>query len=666
MPALLCNMGWPLLCLGLLEAVQTALAVVGTGPSTGKVQAVITPAATAFSVCGCDEKLAYRILTKARAIRDVNTTELVMCANASAPPKQLHTSKEEVRFSTRTAVSPLILVMQLATSNLWNSFCGFTSATNGAWARRHGHSYLLTAGEYLDRADLWRGGNVRAVLEVMRVVQPSQAAWLFHLDCDAALVDASDDDALRRVLAEYAKPRTEVLLSRDETGFAGGSRLTNLGTGFWRRSPWTKRFLAEVWRVLLSDPRLVEQEVLERFLKHDTLGCSSRVVILPAGLVNSESANPIAAPSWRQPVVHLAGMPNEVRTAVFRAVWENTCVMAQTESWERPSLLAKTSGWELRDLLLEELRVYALALPDEPPNGAWVEASSTARVTRRLGLSLLHGGNRRDEASEVFRLALLRTHLLERRSEVSMPEVAVPLANMLDSFVSPLMELGSIDEARQILSRPRFASAGKRHQVDQLLHDENVVAVLQADGRLPEAERLSRQVVTGFEAAFPNMAFDTRPASAKVRLSQILHLRGLHEEAEPLLRTALGNFEVSLGLHHPQVLGCVRNLAVLLKQLPAARHAEVLPEVEALLLRAANGFTAALGRQHPDSERAARNLVNFRRWRQARDETPRVDRSNIGHDIAARPSTASVAGILDPRLEVAFRRNKHQRNRHEL
>ncbi|CAE7226829.1 cspG, partial [Symbiodinium sp. KB8] len=65
-------------------------------------------------------------------------------------------------------VGPRFLVMQLATPNLWDDFCQYTAALNAQWARGLGHRYVLTAGEYLERGDLWRGGNVRAVLEVLR------------------------------------------------------------------------------------------------------------------------------------------------------------------------------------------------------------------------------------------------------------------------------------------------------------------------------------------------------------------------------------------------------------------------------------------------------------------------------------------------------------------
>eukprot|EP00747_Dinoflagellata_sp_TGD_P063823 gnl/TRDRNA2_/TRDRNA2_153622_c2_seq2.p1 gnl/TRDRNA2_/TRDRNA2_153622_c2~~gnl/TRDRNA2_/TRDRNA2_153622_c2_seq2.p1 ORF type:complete len:207 (+),score=32.21 gnl/TRDRNA2_/TRDRNA2_153622_c2_seq2:32-622(+) len=161
-------------------------------------------------------------------------SDLVRCANASAPPRPLRRVPR---------AKPLVLVMQLATPNLWDNFCRYSAATNAAWARRLGHRYLLTPGDFLRKADLWRGGNVRAVLEVMRN-SPDEVDWLFHLDCDASIVDFSGGDALTAAIAKFATPQTEILLSRDETGFAGNSRLTNLGTGLWRKTAWTQQLLA--------------------------------------------------------------------------------------------------------------------------------------------------------------------------------------------------------------------------------------------------------------------------------------------------------------------------------------------------------------------------------------------------------------------------------------
>eukprot|EP00913_Durusdinium_trenchii_P002352 g2172.t1 len=79
--------------------------------------------------------------------------------------------------------------------------------------------------------------------------------------------------------------------------------------------------------------------------------------------------------------------------------------------------------------------------------------------------------------------------------------------------------------------------------------------------------------------------------------------------AEPLLRQALADLEASLGVDHPQVLNCARNLAVLLKQKAAPG---ALPEAEALLKRAASGYAEALGADHPETQRLRRNLANFR------------------------------------------------------
>ncbi|CAE8662994.1 unnamed protein product [Polarella glacialis] len=85
---------------------------------------------------------------------------LVKCANQTAPAWP---AQSELGLLTTSPVrppgSPLIVVMQLATQNLWGSFCRYTAAVNAAWAQRLGHRYVLSSGDYLKRQDLWRGGG---------------------------------------------------------------------------------------------------------------------------------------------------------------------------------------------------------------------------------------------------------------------------------------------------------------------------------------------------------------------------------------------------------------------------------------------------------------------------------------------------------------------------
>merc|ERR1712194_218608 len=104
-------------------------------------------------------------------------------------------------------------------------------------------------------------------------------------------------------------------------------------------------------------------------------------------------------------------------------------------------------------------------------------------------------------------------------------------------------------------------------------------------------------------------------------MGQIVHEQGLHTEAETLLRSALAGFESSLGADHPQVLGCARNLAVLLKQVFEKNNGrmDLLSEADALLRRALAGYSKSLGDGHPESTRVARNLANFQAWRAKRE-----------------------------------------------
>ncbi|CAK8996954.1 Kinesin light chain (KLC), partial [Durusdinium trenchii] len=176
-------------------------------------------------------------------------------------------------------------------------------------------------------------------------------------------------------------------------------------------------------------------------------------------------------------------------------------------------------------------------------------------------------------------------------------QFALPLAHSFENLVGPLLELGHYDEAQRLLMRPRLVP---RQSLDEALQKENLAAAFQGTGRTAEAEVLVREALAVLEHAFPPQVRDVRPAGARARLAQILHVQGRTSEAEPLLRQALADLEASLGVDHPQVLNCARNLAVLLKQKAAPG---ALPEAEALLKRAASGYAEALGADHPETQR---------------------------------------------------------------
>ncbi|CAJ1332521.1 unnamed protein product [Effrenium voratum] len=178
----------------------------------------------------------------------------------------------------------------------------------------------------------------------------------------------------------------------------------------------------------------------------------------------------------------------------------------------------------------------------------------------------------------------------------------------------------------------RAGYESRNDSLDAAVRAENLAAVLQSrPGRVEEAEALVREALSTLETAFPPEAGDVRPAGARARLAQILHLQGRTAEAEPLLRSALKAYEKSLGEDHPQALGCARNLAVLLKQ-----QKTKLAEAEALLLRAAKGYAAAWGEEHPETQRLRRNLGNFRRWRKAGASVGFCKRSNLSDPLGAQ------------------------------
>ncbi|OLP95077.1 Nephrocystin-3 [Symbiodinium microadriaticum] len=195
--------------------------------------------------------------------------------------------------------------------------------------------------------------------------------------------------------------------------------------------------------------------------------------------------------------------------------------------------------------------------------------------------------------------------------------------------------------------------------LDEAIRAENLASIYQGSGQLSEAEALVRKALATMEAAFAPEVKDVRPAGIKARLAQILHMQGRFGED-------------SLGPEHPQTLSCVRNLAVLLKQLPKERHSAVLPEAEAepllrgalglfedslgpehpqtlscaLLRRAVVGYAAAFGKEHPEAQRVQRNLNNFIRWRSAQKADIGVQRLRVKAAHAWQSESEAIPDFL--------------------
>ena len=92
---------------------------------------------------------------------------------------------------------------------------------------------------------------------------------------------------------------------------------------------------------------------------------------------------------------------------------------------------------------------------------------------------------------------------------------------------------------------------------------------------------------------------------AASRLASLLQAQGKLAEAEPLFRRALEGSEQQLGAHHLQTLAFASNLA----QLRKAQGK--LAEAETLLRRALEGHEQQLGAQHPSTLISVSNLAQL-------------------------------------------------------
>jgi nephrocystin-3 len=113
-------------------------------------------------------------------------------------------------------------------------------------------------------------------------------------------------------------------------------------------------------------------------------------------------------------------------------------------------------------------------------------------------------------------------------------------------------------------------------------------------------EALYRRALEGREIALGAEHPDT--LGSVNNLGVLLKAKGDHEGAEALLRRALEGYEKALGAEHPITLSSVNNLGVLLESKGDYEGAE------ALYRRALEGREKVLGMEHPDTLRSVTNL----------------------------------------------------------
>ena len=109
---------------------------------------------------------------------------------------------------------------------------------------------------------------------------------------------------------------------------------------------------------------------------------------------------------------------------------------------------------------------------------------------------------------------------------------------------------------------------------DTLASVSNLAGLLQAQGKLAEAELLFRRALEGYEQQLGAQHPDT--LTSVNNLAGLLQARDKLAEAEPLCRRVLECREQQLGALHPDTLGSVYNLSVLLKAQGKLAEAEPL------------------------------------------------------------------------------------------
>jgi tetratricopeptide (TPR) repeat protein len=170
-----------------------------------------------------------------------------------------------------------------------------------------------------------------------------------------------------------------------------------------------------------------------------------------------------------------------------------------------------------------------------------------------------------------------------------------------------LQAQGKMDEAESLY---RHALAGREAKLgtdhpDTLMAVEGLATLLNDQNRLDEAESLYRRALGGREAKLGPDHPDTLTSASN--LAGLLYAQGKLNEAEPLVRRALAGYEAELGSDHPSTLSSINNLASLL-------YSEgKLNEAEPLYRRALAGHEAKLGPDHPDTLTSVHNLARLLR-----------------------------------------------------
>lgn len=492
----------------------------------------------------------------------------VRCANETAPPHRSETPLPDENLNK-------VLIVTYATPHVYG-FARYSLAVNANWARRFGHSFVV------DGRDLATDGvdvkNAKILVKHHWVsLRDIREQWVLWIGGDAVFAEFDEfrEDVLRRVIATHGQdPRTQIIITRDPHGRAGNSMsLFNADVILLRRSDWTSAFLKRWW----DDPRMREgrtdQEILELLYVENVLGASSAFVLLPPLTLNSDTLSIIAGPPRIQPVIHLGGHADAIRTAVFKEVLRMLC--------ERPA------GPDPDSLELQDM--YIQALQDEvkdPGNGVssgHVHSTAISGTFQRLAWHLAERG-KREESIEIQRAALRHARKQFGARHRDTLQAAIALGGSLRTS-------GSLEESENLhhwAYQGMLETLGQDHR-DTLTTANNLGLVLEARSRLGQAEALYR---TSYEGLLRAVGAEA-PAglAAAFNLASVSMLRVLHgevpqtskntviAEAERLHRAVLLGRERIMGNRSALVLESRDALASLLVALGGpekAREAEQL------------------------------------------------------------------------------------------
>jgi len=165
-----------------------------------------------------------------------------------------------------------------------------------------------------------------------------------------------------------------------------------------------------------------------------------------------------------------------------------------------------------------------------------------------------------------------------------------------------LQRAGQLTEAERIL---RDVHSNVRHGSNEICWSSihSLALLLRDQGKLDEAEPLMREALGGMRRQLGNSHPDTLISINN--LAVLIRDQGRLAEAEPLMREVLAELRNQLGNSRPNTLASINNLAVLL------RDQGKLDEAEPLMRESLDGNRHQLGNSHRDTLISIDNLARL-------------------------------------------------------